>query len=338
MRMFCTRAALCVLGFALPIVSAAAPQMVTPGAFGVSPRGEGTYSIGIQIPPGIAGIEPSLTLMYSSDSGNGRLGVDWNLGGTSEIHRCPQTNAQDGVVRAVSMDANDRLCIDGARLVVVSGAYGAEGAEYRTEIDGFTKIISHTSAGNGPAVIAGPAWFEVWTKAGQYKTYGNSVDSRVLAVSQFYLSPPGVVRVWALNRVQDAVSNYMTYTYTQDSVNGDYYPSQINYTGNTAQSQAPTNQISFIWATRPDTVTVYQAGAKIKGLVRLTDIKTYVGSGSTLVRDYKLAYSTSATTGGTPSRTSQVSSSRSAMVVRTWGTPVRAVRFQSIRRTSSPGA
>jgi len=267
--------------------------MVTPGGFAVSPHGEATYSIGIQVPPGIAGIEPQLTLIYSSDSGNGRLGVDWNLGGTSEIHRCPQTNAQDGGVRAVSLDANDRLCIDGIRLVAVSGTYGAEGAEYRTEIDGFTKIISHTTVGNGPAVSNGPAWFEVWTKAGQYKTYGNSVDSRVLAVGV----SAATARVWALNRVQDAVSNYMTYTYTQDTVNGDYYPSQINYTGNTAQAQAPTNQISFVWAARPDAVTVYQAGAKIAGLVRLTDIKTYVGSGSTLVRDYQLSYSTSPATG-----------------------------------------
>jgi len=293
MRLFCTRAALCALGFVFPLLGSAAAQMITPGSFGVSPHGEGTYSIGIQIPPGIAGIEPSLTLLYSSDSGNGRLGVDWNLGGTSEIYRCPQTIAQDGVVRAVSLDSNDRLCIDGARLVVVSGAYGAEGSEYRTEIDGFTKIISHTSVGNGPAVSNGPAWFEVWTKAGQYKTYGNSVDSRVVAVGV----SPATARVWALNRVQDAVSNYMTYTYTQDAVNGDYYPAQINYTGNTAQAQAPTNQISFVWAARPDAVTVYQAGAKINGLVRLTDIKTYVGSGATLVRDYRLAYSTSPATG-----------------------------------------
>jgi chitodextrinase len=293
MRVFRPRTALCAFVLA-PMLSFAAPQMVTPGSFGVSPRGEGTYAIAIQVPPGIAGLEPALTLMYSSDSGNGRLGVDWNLGGTSEIHRCPQTNAQDGGVRAVSMDANDRLCLDGMRLVVVNGTtYGAEGAEYRTEIDGFTKVISHTSVGNGPAVSNGPAWFEVWTKAGQYKTYGNSTDSRVIAVGV----TPATARVWALNRVQDAVSNYMTYTYTQDSVNGDYYPSQINYTGNTNQSQAPTNQITFVWATRPDTVLVYQAGAQIKGVVRLTDIKTYVSSGSTLVRDYKLAYSTSPTTG-----------------------------------------
>jgi len=293
MKTIRARTVLCVLGSIWPLLSWSAPQMVTPGSVGVSPRGEGTYAVRIQVPPGISGVEPALTLMYSTDSGNGHLGVDWNLGGTSEIRRCPQTNAQDGGVRVVSMDANDRLCLDGARLVLVSGTYGAEGAEYRTEIDNFTKVISHTSVGNGPTVSNGPAWFEVWTKAGQYKTYGNSADSRIVAVGV----TPATARDWAINRVQDALSNYLTYTYTQDSVNGDYYLSQLNYTGNSNLSQAPTNQISLVWATRPDTVLVYQAGAKIKSVVRLTDIKTYIASGATLVRDYKLAYSTSATTG-----------------------------------------
>jgi hypothetical protein len=37
------------------------------------------------------------------------------------------------------------------------------------------------------------------------------------------------------------------------------------------------------------------------------------------------------------SNTIHVSSSRSAIVVRTWGVFVRAVRFQSMWRTSSPG-
>ena len=291
-RKNCATAVLYALVSMFCVSAFAAPQMYTPGNFAVSPRGEATYSLGIQVPPGIAGLEPSLTLMYSSDSGNGHLGVDWSLGASSEIQRCPQTRAQDGGVRAVSMDANDRFCLDGTRLVLVSGTYGAEGSEYRTEIDSLTKIIAHTSVGNGPTVSNGPAWFEVWTKAGQYKTYGNSTDSRVLAVGV----SPATARVWALNRVQDALTNYMTYTYTQDTVYGDYYPQQINYTGNTAAGQAPIAQISFVWGTRPDIVTVYQAGAMIKGQVLLTDIKTYIGSGATLVRDYKLGYRTSVST------------------------------------------
>jgi hypothetical protein len=40
---------------------------------------------------------------------------------------------------------------------------------------------------------------------------------------------------------------------------------------------------------------------------------------------------------GEVSRTSQLTSARSAIWSRTWMSPVRAVTFQSIRRTSSPG-
>jgi hypothetical protein len=38
--------------------------------------------------------------------------------------------------------------------MVIGGAYGADGAEYRTERESFTKVISYGTAGNGPA------WFK----------------------------------------------------------------------------------------------------------------------------------------------------------------------------------
>jgi len=90
------------------------------GQFAVSESGAATYSIPIQIPPGTGGIEPKLALSYSSQSGNGLLGVGWNLAGLSAITRCPRTMAQDGVRGSVNFDANDRYCLDGQRLMVVS--------------------------------------------------------------------------------------------------------------------------------------------------------------------------------------------------------------------------
>src|SRR5438477_354323 len=73
----------------------------------------------------------------------------------------------------VNYDANDRFCIEGQRLVVVSGTYGANGAEYRTEVESYSRIISHGTAGTGPA------WFEVRAKSGQVMEFGNTTDSRV---------------------------------------------------------------------------------------------------------------------------------------------------------------
>ncbi len=63
---------------------------------------------------------------------------------------------------------NDRYCMDGQRLVLVSGTYGAAGSEYRTELDSFSRIVASGTAGNGVAS------FTVQTKAGLTMEYGNT--------------------------------------------------------------------------------------------------------------------------------------------------------------------
>ena len=149
--------------------------MALPGKFEVSPTGAASYTIPIAVPPGSAGMVPSLSISYNSQGRNGLLGMGWHLEGLPSIGRCPRTIAQDGVRGSVNYDADDRFCLDGQRLVAISGTYGADGTEYRTEIESFAKIISRGTAGTGPA------WFEVWTKSGQRMEFGNTADSRVLA-------------------------------------------------------------------------------------------------------------------------------------------------------------
>src|SRR5258706_13889011 len=204
-----------------PSVQAQTVAGFTPGSFRVTQTGAGEYRIPIRVPPGIAGMEPKIALSYSSQAGNGLLGVGWTLQGLTFITHCPRTLAQDGVRGTVAYDANDRYCLDGQRLILIAGAsYGADGAEYRTERDSFSKVISYGVAGNGPA------WFRVWTKSGDILEYGNTADSRIEAQGKT------TVRVWALNKVSDRLGNYLTVTYNEDSANGDYSPARIDYTGN----------------------------------------------------------------------------------------------------------
>src|SRR5262245_6093117 len=200
----------------------------TPGGFRVTESGAAEYRIPIRVPPGIAGMEPKLALVYNSQAGNGLLGVGWNLEGLSSITRCPRTMAQDGVRGGINYDANDRFCLDGQRLMVISGTYGADGAEYRTERESFSKVISYGNAGSGPA------WFKAWTKSGQIIEYGNTADSRSEAQGKT------AVRVWAVNKVSDTKGNYLTVSYTEDNAIGDFRPSRIDYTGNAATSTAPS--------------------------------------------------------------------------------------------------
>ncbi len=227
-------------------------------------------------------MSPSLSLNYSSQGANGYLGVGWVLGGLSTIERCPRTLAQDGVSGGVHYDANDRFCLGGQRLVSISGSYGADGTEYRTEIDSYSKVISHGGNGNGPS------WFEVHTKSGQTLEYGHTSDSQILAQGS------SVARTWALSRVADSKSNYYAVSYTNDGVNGQFYPSRIDYTGNGVAGLTPYNSVQFSYQNRPDVVSQYRAGSLIRETVVLSSIRTY--SGADLVSIYSFAYQLSSST------------------------------------------
>ncbi|WP_296636810.1 SpvB/TcaC N-terminal domain-containing protein, partial [Thiobacillus sp. SCN 63-57] len=254
----------------------------TPGSHQVSPSGAFTYTIPIAVPPGTAGIEPKLSLSYNSQGGNGLLGMGWSLAGLSVIHRCPKTMVQDGVIGGVNYNANDRYCLDGQRLVAVSGTYGADATEYRTESESYSRIVSYGSQGSGPA------WWKVWTKSGQILEYGNTADSRIEAQGKTE------VMLWSLNKLQDTVGNYLTVSYIEDTPNGQYYPDRIDYTGNSNAGKTPGNSVRFVYETRPDITPLYQAGSVNKTTVRLTNVQTYAEN--TTVKDYRLAYELSAST------------------------------------------
>ena len=247
---------------------------VLPGSLAVNPYGAATYEIPIAVPPGTAGVEPSLSLVYASNGGNGLLGLGWSLGGLSAIGRCPKTPAQDGARGAIGYDADDRFCLDGRRLVAVSGAYGADGTEYRTEIDGFGKIVSRGSAGTGPA------WFEVRTKSGQTMRYGSTADSRIEAVGRIE------VRLWSIDRVTDAVGNYLTVRYREED--GQGYPDRIDYTGYGTDG-APYASVRFAYQTRHDVRVLASGGSTHRMDERLTRVRTY--HGTTMVSEYRLTYS-----------------------------------------------
>src|SRR5262245_12815470 len=191
----------CPVSLLAPSAGVQAPMpesMTVPAKFDVSSTGAATVRIPLVVPPGTAEITPALALTYNSQQPDGVLGMGWALDGLPGISRCPQTMAQDGVRRGINYDANDRFCIDGQRLVAVTGSYGADGTEYRTEMEIFSRVISHGTAG------VGPAWFEVHTKAGQIMEFGHTSDSQILAVGKT------TARAWAVNKVSDTKGNYLT--------------------------------------------------------------------------------------------------------------------------------
>lgn len=248
---------------------------VTNGEFSVG-NGAASYSVPITVPPGTSGMEPKLSLNFSSNSGNGLVGQGWSIGGMSAVQRCPRDKVHDGVSGAIEYNSNDRFCMDGQRLLVVSGTYGASGAQYRTEIDSYSQVISYGAVGSGPA------YFVVKTKAGLTMEFGRTVDSFVKATGR------SEAMIWSVNKIYDTFGNYLTFTYANDSATGQFRIANVDYTGNTNAGLSPYARVTFEYETRPDQSKSYSYGNLTSLTQRLVKVKTWVDS--QLVKEYRLEY------------------------------------------------
>ena len=267
------------------LTAGASAQMATAGSFGVSTDGAATYTIPIRVPPGVAGIEPHLALIYDSRGDNGPFGLGWRLTGLSAISRCPRTVAQDGVHGSVNFDGNDRFCLDGQPLLLLSGtgAYGAAGSEYRTEIPTFSRIVANGSAG-----LAGPASFTVYTKDGLTVQYGATADSLINGQGSF------TPMTWAMNRAQDRKGNYLTVSYNTAAAKYEYNVARINYAGTSASAPNQSVLINYNTAVRSDQTTGYgPTGIAVQMTQWVSNIQV-LANGS-LVRQYTPTYSYSTT-------------------------------------------
>ncbi|HEX7027934.1 MAG TPA: SpvB/TcaC N-terminal domain-containing protein, partial [Gammaproteobacteria bacterium] len=270
---------------------------LTQGKASVS-NGAAQYTVPIELPPAVNGLKPELALNYNSRGGNGLLGVGWSLSGFSTIRRCSLTVATEG---ANAQDSNpkyttaDRLCLDNQKLVLASGpqpagdsAYWASGAEYRTEIDSFAKIQA----------FGAHDYFKVWTRDGRILTYGlgdAGQNSRIYAPGQ----PGGSVSVWALDKVEDRYHNAYTIHYQRNTADGDYYPTHIDFSPGASvvfsYIERDAND-SDMDGYRSDVPYGYDSGHLHRHPKLLDKITTYIGSGSTAVREYDINYERSATT------------------------------------------
>ncbi len=275
-----------------PAILASAEVGTSAGEFRVDESGNANYGIPILTAPGSGGVAPQIGLGYSSQGGNGPLGVGWSVTGLSAISRCAQTIEQEDstpTARGVTLTMDDRFCLDGQRLMLVPGTgnYGAAGSEYRLEIDDFTKVIAHDSQGNGPA------YFEVWRKDGSRSEYGNSSDSRIESAAS-----GSAVFSWAQNHFEDSAGNYIEYLYNEfDAVNAgiEFHIDRILYTGNSRAGTQPYNELKFNYSSgRTDTAEGYLAGVKLQSTQLLTriDSRARVTAGGALqwLRAYTLHY------------------------------------------------
>ena len=236
----------------------------TSSKFEVS-NGVASLNVPFPIPQGRGGMQPDLSVTYSSDgNSNGVLGLGWNLTGLSAITRCAATYAQDDFPGAINFDNNDRYCLDGQRLIPISGVNGGVGAEYRTELNNYSKIVSVGGSRNNPS------YFIVRTKAGHVMEYGRGNNSVV--------NTPSGRLTWAVSEINDTTSNNpIEFNYTLHSNN--QYLSNIDYAG---------GRVTLDYESRPDPISTYFKGAMTRMERRLTRVNIY--SSNELIRRFHFTY------------------------------------------------
>jgi len=249
------------------------------GSISVGNSGQAAWVMPIEVPTGVNGLAPNMQLGVSSSGGNGTLGQGGSLSGLSVISRCSKTHYQDGYFEPSKYNKNDAYCLDGQRLKLQSGAYGANGSVYRTEIESFQRIRAFGDI-NG----TGPSYFKVTNRAGATLTYGLSSGRKT------FDSDPvtGARTVWKIDTLRDLNSNELHYTYANIGGSNEVQLSQIAYGRNVNKNTSANLFVDFIYKYRPDTTRVWNRGQQYAQTKRIGTIRTRVGNST--VKEYRINY------------------------------------------------
>jgi len=252
------------------------------GSFVVSASGGATYSVPILVPVGIGGMQPSLSITYNSQSGNGVVGFGAALSGIAAITRAPKSIYHDTMAKGLTYLGDDAFMLNGQRLIYSTGTgtVGQEGAIYYPESDPFTKVIAHGAY----TPTSCDTWFEVQDKNGMKYYYGQLGTT----ARQTYITG-SVTRVnaWYMNRMEDPSGNFMDYQYNM-TLNYPYL-SAIIYGKNKNITTTFENRVEMVYESRTDFVPFV-----LEGILGVMDkrLKTIISkTGINIFREYTLAYS-----------------------------------------------
>jgi len=216
--------------------------------------------------------------------------VGWSISGLSSIDACASTVVQDGVIKGVDLTSTtaNRFCIDGNRLRVTSGSYGASGSTYQTEIADFSRVTAYGGSG------ITPDHFVVQGKDGLSYEYGNTTDSKdTLGSSSIYR--------WLLNRVSDRSGNSYVLTYNNQGHSSTVIAS-ISWSPISAGASSYQYKASFNYSQKSDAKDIlsgYVGGTNYTNANKLDSVVigySASGSGHTAIRQYVLTYETSSVT------------------------------------------
>ncbi|MFN0246659.1 MAG: FG-GAP-like repeat-containing protein [Kofleriaceae bacterium] len=235
----------------------------------------GTYETRVPVSvPAYYGIQPSISLAYSSSGGNGTAGVGWQLNAGSSVRRLSSTHGSPGY------DLTDVYYIDGRELLPCSGVASAScsnGGTHAFRTETFQKVVFDSSA-------------NTWTVTGREGTqyiYEPKLGTTANSMTTFS---------WSLARVVDLARHIVTYSYFCDGGSA-CYPQLISYGDgigcNAMPDQAPGApvpgaRIQLHWEERTDVITAATGRAFETLRYRLKAIE--VKHAGKMIRAYRLRY------------------------------------------------
>lgn len=168
--------------------------------------GDASFSLELGIPAGRHGMQPRVSVCYSSGGGNGIMGKGFDISCGSSV----TTDTRPGLPK---YDTRDTYMLDGV-LLEEEGRQGAEITYRPRRESAFSRIVRH-GAGTGS-----DHW-EVTEKNGTKKIYGTEASARTGSGSKIF--------AWNITTAQDVHGNNIVYEYEKSD--GYVYPKSIHYTG-----------------------------------------------------------------------------------------------------------
>lgn len=245
----------------------------TKGELSVTAMGSANYTLPVALPPGIKNIAPQIALVYNSSSDNGIVGYGGSLKGISSISRISSRLDIDGFVGGVKFNSDDRFSLDGQRLILDKGTYGAAGSTYKTENYSNLRIEAIGNTAYPGIEGTGPESFKVTFPDGTQVFYGSSFDAR------------GVTE-WLIKKWKDPQGNYIEYFYDKDQ--NTTYINRIVWAVNENINTGYSNTIRFFYKQRERPEFAYIQGLKLTNNRILDKIEVYTAD--KLFRKYQINY------------------------------------------------
>ncbi|MBZ4042639.1 RHS repeat-associated core domain-containing protein [Flavobacterium hibisci] len=248
----------------------------TKGELQIAASGTATYTLPIAMPPSIKNVAPIINLTYSSGVKGGIAGQGWSINSISAISRIATRRDIDGFVDGVDFDDNDKLALDGQRLLIKTGTYWANGSTYETEYKSNTKIELKIEGTVTYFIVTAPDGSRSWYGSKGAGSLQNSVS----------------VNSWYIVRFEDTYGNFIDYTYKKVIYNStnQLYIDSIIFSGNTAAGIAAQDKITFKYDNAKRVERDYVKGTALYATQILKSIEVYANN--SVFRTYKLTHAT----------------------------------------------